>query len=38
VSLVVEAAGKIFVFEKTPRPAQVAGIISNIIGGHDGAD
>jgi hypothetical protein len=32
VRLRVEATGEVFVFEKVPRPTQVAGIVSNLIG------
>jgi len=32
VRLRVEATGEVFVFEKVPRPTEVAGIISNLIG------
>ena len=32
VRLRIEATGEVFVFEKVPRPTEVAGIISNIIG------
>jgi len=34
VRLRVEATGEVFVFEKVPRPTQVAGIVSKIIGGR----
>jgi hypothetical protein len=32
VRLRVEATGEVFVFKKVPRPTEIAGIISNLIG------
>jgi hypothetical protein len=32
VRLRIEATGEVFVFEKVPRPTEVAGVISNLIG------
>jgi hypothetical protein len=32
VRLRIEATGEVFVFEKVPRPSEVAGVVSNLIG------
>ncbi|HVA96788.1 MAG TPA: hypothetical protein VND99_03985 [Candidatus Acidoferrales bacterium] len=34
VRLRIEATGEVFTFEKVPRPTEVSGVISNLIGGH----